>query len=325
MVNLLDPQETWAKLCDDYQKTSSQNNRAIEFFFELLDDCAEAKVEILPLKGLDFLIRAYPVVASRPMADLDFLIRPENILVVKSLLEKKGFQRMPDEGLTYLRGTLNLDIIWDIWFLKNTSEIWNNKVIRTFRERPVACLHPEDALTYTIVYVVANRGILTPLFAQDLQFFLEKEGQEIDWERWVKKIRRLKLEAPVFHGLSYAKKEGLDQVPDFVLADLKPCWPGQKFSLFFYEKFTSHQGSPKVSYLFTWLGYRGLGGKLKLLKEKFLPSRFEVELHCGRKTKIEYAWRLLTHPFFVLFRALFLLMRDALLIISRRKKGVEPS
>ena len=268
---------------------------------------------------MDLLLRAYPLYGMRPMEDIDLLIHVEDIPRVKSLLEEKGFKRIPDEGLTYLspERKLNLDMIWDIWYLQNASALWQRAVDREFEGITIQSLHPEDALFYFVAFVVAHRGVLSSLFAQDLDCFLEREGSQIHWERWIEEVNRLHFRPAFYHGLSYAKERGLQRIPERVLDSLRPVAFHERMLTLFYKMMATEEGRPDISYLHTWFSYPGVRGKMKLLKEKLLPTQLEVTVHYGEKTQSRYALLVMIRPLVLLLKGFILVAKDAFFLLHR--------
>lgn len=293
----------------DYGTLLKENRLRLSFFLELTQELQNQQIPVLPLKGIDLLIRAYPSAGMRPMADIDLLIQKKDIRKVMSVLETKDFKRRPDEGLTYLNRdqSINLDIIWDFWYFHGSKEIqalWDRAVTLQYENTAVEMLHPEDNFIYLTAYTTAHRGVLSETFIRDLHFFLEKEGSSIDWKRLADKIKSLKLQTFCFHGLSYAAAQDLSEVPEDFMAALRPVSLADKTLLFILKHFVSEAPQPKVSYFFTWLGYPGIGGKLKLLREKLLPSRFELEIRRGIASNSGYLAYLFLHPFNLIFMSL---------------------
>lgn len=305
---------SWNLFCEDYREVLEANRLRLEAFIDLKDNLASRGVSILPLKGMDFLIRAYPSLGARPMADIDLLINKKDIPLIRDYFESRGFKRVPDEGLTYLSKEtgLNFDLIWDIWYLPvpDQEAIWSRKVTREFEGGTFECLHPEDAFLYDVLYVTAHRGVFSPLFVQDLNSFLAKEAEHLDWDALKFKIKRWGVAVPLFYGLSYALERGLEGLPGDWLNSFKPKTLGQSIELFLYSHWVGEMAQPKVSYLFTWLGYPKLRGKLKLLREKLAPSRFEYQIHFGQSGSWNYFVHLFLHPFALVFRNFVFGLRD---------------
>ena len=122
---------SWDVFCEDYAATLRENRVRLDFFLDFLEEGRSLNFEMIPLKGMELLLRAYPSAGLRPMVDIDLLIRPQDIGRIQSLLENRGFKRKLDfEALSYvLPGTiLYLDILWDIWYLPDTAAVCERTV-----------------------------------------------------------------------------------------------------------------------------------------------------------------------------------------------------
>ncbi len=291
----------WDLFCKEQEQVLTQNRHRISFFLSLTREFDDLDIAVLPLKGLDLVLRACPSPAMRPMADMDLLIRKKDIHRVMEFFERKGFLRKPDEGLTYLSpdGLLNLDIIWDIWYLSGPDheKLWQRTVTREFEGQNLRFLHPEDFLIYHAAYTAAHRGSFAPVFGQDLELFLEAEGQNLDWKYLSLEAARLGLRPALFHAFSHSESTRK------YAALFEPRSFFEKLKTDAYKKIVTEEPRLQVSYGFTWLEYPGLRGKLKLLREKFLPSPFELEIHRGIKGPAAYLQYLFFHPFNLLLRS----------------------
>lgn len=301
--------EVFNHFLNQFEKISKKNHFQLDYLVQITQELAEAKIPVIPLKGASLLIRAYPSAGMRSMADMDLLIQPKDIRKIMNYFEKKGLMREPDEGLTYVNAdrSINLDIIWDFWYFKNpkdTASVWEKSVPHSFREMPIPLLHPEDEFIYLTAYATAHRGVLSETLIRDLDAFLEKEALSIDWDRLAETIQSLGLAPFTFHGLCYTAKKGLSKIPESFILKLKPKSSGEKILFFFLEHLVTEAPQPKVSYFFTWLGYPGFRGKLRLLREKFTPTPLELEIQRGISSPSGYwAWIFL-HPWIIAARAL---------------------
>lgn len=316
--NASDLRQEWEKFCQDAEKTSRANVSRTAAFLEIRQELEAAGVPVLPLKGLDLLLRCPSSSAVRPMADCDLLIRKRHIPAVMHLFESLGFRRKPDEGLTYLSpdGTQNYDILWDLWYLKDTGALWDRAETRLYENSPVLFASPEDALLYMTLYVSAHRGVLSLLLAQDLEQLLAAEPG-FNWETCVQRAVSAKMKIPFLHALAYAAQNGCSRIPEKVLETLRPVSRSERRLAALYRRFVTEEGQPPVSYFFTWLGYPGIAGKLKLLRWKFLPSKWEADIHWGRSSYPVYLFKLLFRPLYLPLRAVYFSFKDLLYFRKR--------
>ncbi len=309
----------WQQFCEELGQTARENKARMTAFFEFHGIFRPLGIEIVPLKGLDLLLRAYPSPGQRPMADCDLLIRQKDISAVMRVFEEHGFRRKPDEGLTYISpdGLLNFDILWDLWYLNSMKPLWSRLIPAVYEGHSYSALSAEDAFFYIVTYVTAHRGVLSPLLGQDLQFLLESEQGSFNWEQCLNQASQLNLRMPFLRGLLYASENGCTQIPQSVFQRLQPLSRREHRLLELYKKLVTEEGHPRVTYFFTWLSYPRLGSKLKLLREKLLPSKWESDIRWGQSSFPVYAVKVLTRPFYLLFRGLWILGRDLLFFLPR--------
>lgn len=291
---------------------ATSNQQRLQQFLQLYRDLHDSGIEVLPLKGMDLLLRAYPSPELRPMDDVDLLVRPEQVRALQGFFSCRGYQAVADDDFAYQSpdGSLLLDIVRRIWYLRDPSEPWRRTVERSFDGTKLRLLHPEDTLLYSIAYSVAHRGSLDGLFVRDLDFLLKREGAAIQWDRWVEQVRRLGLEVPVFCGLSYARSKGIWRVPAEVEEALRPSSWRERTLGTFYSRMIADEGRPRVSYLWTFFEQPTLAAKIGLLAKKLAPSRETMELRFGKMPFFRYVVLLLVRPFTLVAKAVVLVLRD---------------
>lgn len=300
----------WDEFCDEFEARLRVNRTRVDYFKTVYLELDSLGIPFIPLKGLDLLIRAYPSLGTREMTDMDILIRPQDIRKVMAYFESKGLTRKPDEGLTYLSAdkAINFDIVWDFWYFfsaRDRQELWRRLIFVNYEGQNLKLLHPEDHFIYFVTFVTAHRGVFSPVFSKDISLFLEKNSLSMDWEKLAARVQALKLSPYFYHALLYAQENGCALIPNTFRDSLKPKTRVEKRLLQQLEKFVTEKPQPQISYAFTWLGYPGVRGKLKLLREKLLPSPFELEIQRGINSPAGYLKYLLLHPFYLLRQIAF--------------------
>lgn len=300
----------WDDFCDEFGATLRSNRVRVDYFKSVSRELEAIGILFIPLKGLDLLVRAYPSLGMREMTDMDILVRPRDVRKVMAYFESKGLTRKPDEGLTYLSAdkTINFDIVWDFWYFSSASdrrELWDRLISVNYEGQTLKLLHPEDHFIYFTAFVTAHRGVLSPVFNKDIRLFLEKNSLSMDWQKLAERVQALKLGPYFYHALSYVRKNGAGLVPENFMNGLKPKTSAEKRLLQKLENSVTENLQPNISYSFTWLGYPGAGGKLKLLREKFLPTPFELEIQRGITSPAGYLKYLFFHPFYLLRQIIF--------------------
>jgi hypothetical protein len=307
---------------EKYQQIAQGNRSLLKAFEQLWGELDRNGIEVFPVKGIDLLLRGYPGFGLRPMADADILLRGRDVETVTRFLGSLGFrcqksqallsESFAEESLVFFSADnrLNLDVSWNLWYLDGDETLWERAALRQTSLGMRRLLHPEDALLYLIAYGVAHRGRLTPLFVQDLDALLSREGKEIDWERWCAQVKQIGMGAAIHHGLLYARRKGLGSLPGEVLTRLRPRGLCERSLAWFYSRAVTEQAPPRVSYLSLWLGTPGLRKKIQLLKRSFFPPTPYLELRRGGEPA--WRWTLLRwiKPFWILVRGLYFIPRD---------------
>ena len=305
-----------------YEQIASRNRFLLEKFVELLSSLGRKNIEILPLKGMDLLLRGCSTLGSRPLADIDILVREKDLPPLVEYLEVNGFGRLKsgqdfltesfaDESLDYLSSELSLDIIWRVWYLDSTETLWRRTCLRSTPFGVSRLLHPEDALLYLIAYAVTRGRYHSPYFVQDLRGLIRREIFQIDWKRWCSEVRNSGMAGVVFCGLKHARRQGLQEIPEEVCAVLQP----KSFSERLVDRFYSRAVKEKnmlFSYLSLFLAVPGWKKKGELLRRAFFPSASFVAFRDG---EISFWTRLgvgLFRPIRILVRILYFIFRDSI-------------
>lgn len=311
-----------------YGTIALSNQKRIDFFISLVKELNREGIEALPVKGIDLLLRAYPhSLGLRPMSDIDLLIHEKDIPKVRAYFETRDFKRMPEsEALVYYSsdGSIILDIMWNLLCLDDLSFMWQRPVSEPVDGSAVKFPHAEDTLFHFILYVTAHRGKLSPLFVQDLDFFLERQAGKVDWNRWVQQVIRLGFKVPVHHGLTYAVQKGIKRIPEEILAPLHPSSLPEKYLAWFFKRTVTEEGRPLVSYAFNLLSIPTWKKKMMFVKRRFFPSRQAIDIRYGENSRRPYLWFLASRFFYLFFRGISFLVRDFCLLLTRKSYSPEP-
>lgn len=323
--------ESWI---ERYEETAAVNRKGLGDLQKLLRVLDCEKIEALPLKGLDLLLRVYAGLGRRSLGDYDIFVREKDLARLCLILEREGYLLRPhasrfltesfvNESIDYVSkdSGLNLDISWNFWYLDSAEALWERCVVR---ETPLGrrkFLHPEDALLYLVAYTVARRGQFGHFFGQDLKAFLEKETAEINWTRWCQEIERKGLRVPLYYGLTYARKKGVCNIPEKVLKTLNPRNFFERKLWSVYVRMVTEEKARRGSFLFPFLGTPTWRGKWRLLKRALFPSFSLVQLRHGKVRHSTYFFAGFLRPFRIFLKALYIIPGDILHLIFSKKRG----
>ena len=320
--------ETWIQR---YEQTASRNRFLLEKFWELLHGLSQQNIEILPLKGMDLLLRGCSVPGSRPLSDIDILVREKDLSRIAEVLQARGFLLRPhsrnflsdsfvNESFDYISPdrSLGLDVCWRMRYLDSMETLWNRVGFRQTLLGTCRLLHAGDALLYLMTYSLTQRGCFPPFFIQDLQGFLQKEGAQMDWKQWALEVKRCGMAEIIFCGISYAREKGLEEIPEEWFTTLQPRSLIGRFLVGYYSQTARVQKTfSSPAYLGIFFGAPGWKKKLELLKNAFFPSASFIELRRGKESAflrlLAGVWR----PVRILARILYFIPRDLIRILRK--------
>jgi len=266
-----------------YQKTAEVNRLRMQRLDEVLVDFESSGVQVVPLKGMDLLGRAYDgLMGLRPMVDVDLLFHRTDLPAIERILGVRGFRSRADGNPSYLShdNVLALDMVSEVWYRQDS-----------------------EAVCQTV-----HRGRLSSRFAQDIAALLEAEEDSIDWHEVLQQIRDCHLQVPVFYGLSYVRDAGCERVPGWVLEALRPAG-SQRLTAFFYRRLLSEQGVAELGHLLLVLRHPDFKGTLSALREKLFPSAEFLDLRYGEQTRPRRLWTRISRPVRLLYGGFILLCR----------------
>jgi hypothetical protein len=322
--------ESWIQA---YEYQAGENQQRLHALERLYKRFQNLGVEILPVKGMDLLLRAYPDLGRRPMSDIDLLIHPEDLSRALSTLAEEGFHRVPAENVvrqSFVEDSiacisaetlLVVDLHWGFGFLQDSHPLWQRRVLRSTRLGNCKLLHPEDSLLILIAYAVTHRGRLSPLWAQDIETLLQQEAQNISWDAWVAHVRQLNLSVPLAHGLAYAQSQGVEGIPAEVLQSLRPRTVKERALAQFYRRMVTESQPPEIRYLFQWVTTPTRAAKRQLLGRSFFPSRALAEQRLGGPVhRVSHLRSWLIRPLRLSARGLYFLTKDLWHLIKTSPK-----
>ena len=314
-----------------YEKIASQQQSQLNTLKEILDEFERAEVQALPLKGADLLLRSPVVRGLRSMCDIDLLIRKQDLASTVTILEKRGFIRyqygkrflaasFANESLDYLSKDRQIifDISWTTpyWDEREVLRLWDRALLYPTPMGERKLLHPQDSLLYLTVHAVIFRGYLSPSFIQDLSWVLIEE-EKIDWIGWCKEVRKLGLQAVVYHGLTYACREGEMSLPQEVLERLRPRSLAENGMAWLLRRMVVERCPENPTYLVPLLGAPRWKGKMRILQRAFFPDASFIQFRCGEKSLAERLLVGWVRPFRILFRSLKVLPKDFARLLGR--------
>jgi Uncharacterised nucleotidyltransferase len=143
----------------DFFKASVRNCREIAERFAaelegLLQQFAEHRIDVLPLKGPALASALYGDATLRSCNDLDLLVRRADYERAETLLFDRGFSARPagDHDRRFLRDGLPVELHSELGsprdFRFDLDDIWNRSHLDEFRGKPVHVMSDDDLVLY---------------------------------------------------------------------------------------------------------------------------------------------------------------------------------
>lgn len=174
----------------------------------ILDALSAEGIRPILFKGAAFLHTCYRAdPGARPMNDVDLLVDSARIGTARGVLEGMGFVHCGQMSDLYLRDypvPIYVDLQRDLWHLEP-------RAMDRFRERAIEVasegrkyLVPEvtDHLILVVLHAAVHHAALPEAWLLDGAGMLGNYPGEIDWDRFLRRLRWLDAEAPALLYLS---------------------------------------------------------------------------------------------------------------------------
>ena len=232
------PEEVKKKLRDEGARVFVQNAKVLEEIRSLAELFAESSLEILFTKGASFILDIYrDKPGLRPLSDIDILVREEDFAGVDSVLRKngfrlceenKGFERYRTQVLYSFEGKVFLDVhrgfigrkLHDDMLGIEEETIWKNKRKLSMRGADIYTLDLTHTLLYQCLHLAMQHSFSGIRWYVDILEFLNRYGDELDWDEITRLARNYKIQRPVYSSLLFARGMLSAPVPENVLDDM---------------------------------------------------------------------------------------------------------
>jgi len=276
------PQDIWKRLESCYYTIASRNSLLCQKLNTILSSFNQAKLEVILLKGISLIHTIYHNIAVRPMYDIDILIHKKDFPLVQKTLKSLGYNNSTAYPEDFHKDNMMIDVHWDLMNITRVKsrkksyhidldEVWKNSTPIEINGQKARILSPEYCLMDLCLHLSFHHGLNGLMWFIDIARFIEYYKNEIDWTRFVEDCFNYKIYRPIYYTLCYVE-ENLDQdIPQFVLDELKP-----KKQNFLERKIFDLvlSGTPieNIRFFFTLSTMENLLDRLNFLREIALPS-----------------------------------------------------
>ena len=208
--------------------------------------------EIGVLKGVALSHLYYPDPALRPMDDADVLVPQDQAVPAIDWFFGHGWKHVRgksrDEVVSYIlrkdhsidmchENGYNVDLHWQILNFPLPPvvmrEIWDAMIPITINGVSTKTLCPTDQLLHVCAHGNAWNLVPPLRWIIDVHLILEKDFDNIDWDRVIRITEQLQIGRFIGSALSYLKEEFGEPIPPFVLERIKaiprPPWQEEEY------------------------------------------------------------------------------------------------
>jgi len=276
------PETILARLASCYYNVASRNTLLTEKLAAILDYFQKTRIEIILLKGIALIQTIYPNIALRPIYDIDILIRPQDFPVVKAGLEELGYFNSVFYREDFYQDNIMVDVheeLINITRIKSRrkahridmDEVWRRSLAIEINGQKARILSAEHSLMELCLHLTFHHGLQGLIWFVDIARLIEYYKNEIDWNRFIKETSDYRINKPVYYALFYVSKILKQDIPEYVLSQLRP--QRQNFlERKIFNMILSGRPLENTRFFFTLINLETFLDKIFFLREIALPS-----------------------------------------------------
>lgn len=228
------PPDIYTHLKSRYLRNILINKVFWNDFLRISDIFRQNNVALLPLKGVDTLIRFYPYFDLRAMVDIDILIKEGQFAQAEKILSelnyskklyglKEEYWRKHQCHITFYKEGVTVEVHWGLDFKRGKRTIlprlWERIQAIEFKDHKVDIFSPEDALFSFALHLrrFGNMLFLKQVF--DVAKII-KESSGFDWDYVLRESKIGKMEATVYFILMQVSLFTKTEVPEEIFNQL---------------------------------------------------------------------------------------------------------
>ena len=228
----------------------------------------QAGLETMALKGAALIPLYYRHAALRPMNDFDIAVPVSRVTRAMRLLDRLGWRSsctFAPALIPILHATAfsdaqgqQLDLHWHVlrgcWNATHDSGFWHRSVAISIGHQPTRALDPTDQLLHICWHGAEWNPVPAIRWVADAMMILKTDHARVDWERFVQQAALHHLHLPIYHSLTYLRKNFQACIPERVLENIGSL-PRTKLEQHAYRMLTEPITQPTTRELLRTLRY----------------------------------------------------------------------
>lgn len=235
------PQYVFTGWRNGYKLTLYRNLQLWEEFCCIQEALNQAKIGVIPIKGIILAHTLYHNLGLRPMADIDILVREEDVHKAEGIVPQLGYNKVTRTTKNYYRShhcdvtymkeglagqTIILDMHWNFVISRprriDFTNVWERTERNFINHTEVLLLSPEDTLFSLCLHLRRHIRHLCLKHICDISELLISYKDRLDWNYIVNKARGNRMRFTLYFAF-FSAQELLDtDVPQTILDRLKP-------------------------------------------------------------------------------------------------------
>lgn len=231
--------EAQAYLKNQYLSSLKRNLCFWREFLNISDIFYQRNIAMVPIKGVDILVRFYPFFDTRSMCDIDILVREGELTQAGSVLRELGYQeklcglkeeywRRKQCHIAFWKEPVIVEVHWGLDFKRGKriilSRLWERTKDSTVQNHKVKLLSDEDALFCFALHWRRFGNIFSLKQVLDVAHII-KEAPAFDWDYVLKEGKQGMMKAALYFILMQARLFCEADIPEDIFKKLNlPFW-----------------------------------------------------------------------------------------------------
>lgn len=244
------PGHIYSYLRAEYIGNIRRNIKFWNEFLKINTAFRENNLSLLPLKGIDTLIRFYPYFDLRSMCDIDILIKEEEFLQVETVLSDLGYKktlyglrqeywRKEQCHIAFYKDKTMVEAHWGLDFKRANRiilpHLWERTIQVEAGNHKISIFSPEDAFFSFTLHWRRFGNILSLKQVLDVARII-KESPRFDWDYVLKESGRGKMEAVIYFILMQVRLFFETEIPEDIFKKLNiPYWQKNLIKKFLFK------------------------------------------------------------------------------------------
>jgi hypothetical protein len=310
-----------------YYENLARNLTLFQELRRILKTLDDRGIKAMVLKGAMLAETVYKNPALRPMSDVDLLIRRQDVDKAEKALLDSGYNLLTTEfskrwaekfgGERLYAKWSDFPIYVDVhWYITNyvwmgsdgmeaeAERIWYRACATELLGINTVSLSPEDLILHISIHLAIQHFNFRLIWLRDIAEVVRHYQGKIDWQRIVDRARQLGIEMPMHYSLKCAQELLKAQVPDKVLAELKPVHTNRIETQFFDVHISvSERRLDVIKFLYQYFKIPGIGEKIRFLSGLAFPGvAYMRNRYCIPRSKLVYLYYIY-RPWYIFYRA----------------------